>query len=48
MRKIKVKLGYEIRVGSGLLTQTGHWLAENGFSGRVVIITDPQNNNKTQ
>jgi len=41
MRKIKVKLGYEIRVGSGLLTQTGHWLAENGFSGRVVIITDP-------
>jgi len=41
MRKIKVKLGYEIWVGSGLLTQTGHWLAENGFSGRVVIITDP-------
>ena len=41
MRKIKVKLGYEIRVGSGLLTQTGHWLAENGFSGRVVIIADP-------
>jgi len=41
MRKIKVKFGYEIRVGSGLLTQTGHWLAEDGFSGRVVIITNP-------
>ncbi len=44
MRRIKVKLGknsYEIRVGSGLLAQTGRWLKENGFSGRLVIITDP-------
>ena len=44
MRRIKVKLGknsYEIRAGSGLLVQTGRWLKENGFSGRLVIITDP-------
>jgi len=44
MRRIKVKLGknsYEIRAGAGLLAQTGHWLKENGFSGRLVIITDP-------
>ncbi|MFC2001358.1 3-dehydroquinate synthase [Chloroflexota bacterium] len=44
MRKVKVKLGnnsYEIRVGAGLLTQAGHWLKEAGFSGKLVIITDP-------
>jgi 3-dehydroquinate synthase len=44
MRKVKVALGinsYEIHVGSGLLAQTGNWLKENGFSGRLVIITDP-------
>ena len=43
MRKVKVELGansYEIYVGSGLLTQTGRWLKENGFSGKLVIITD--------
>ncbi len=44
MRKVKVKLGsnsYEVRVGSGLLAQIGHRLTENGFSGKLVIITDP-------
>jgi len=44
MRKVKVKLGsnsYEVCVGSGLLAQTGRWLTENGFSGKLVIITDP-------
>jgi len=44
MRKVKVALGsksYEVYVGSGLLAQTGHWLRENGFSGKLVIITDP-------
>ena len=43
MQKVKVELGadsYEIRVGSGLLPQTGFWLKELGFSGRAVIITD--------
>lgn len=43
MRKIKVELGsnsYEIRVGDGLLTRTGLWLKEKGFSGKAVIITD--------
>jgi len=44
MRKVKVKLGsnsYEIYVGSGLLAQSGRWLKENGFSGKLVIINDP-------
>ena len=44
MRKVKVRLGinsYEIRVGSGLLAHTGLWLKENGFSGKLVIITNP-------
>jgi len=44
MRKVEVKLGsnsYEVCVGSGLLTQAGHRLTENGFSGKLVIITDP-------
>ncbi len=44
MRRVKVKLGansYEIYVGPGLLAQTGRRLKENGFSGKLVIITDP-------
>ncbi len=44
MRKIEVELGsnsYEVCVGSGLLAQTGRWLKESGFSGKLVIITDP-------
>ncbi len=32
---------YEIYVGSDLLARVGDWLREKGFSGRVVIITDP-------
>ena len=47
MRKVKVELGknsYEIYVGSGLLTQTGRWLREIGFSDKLVIITDPTAN----
>jgi len=44
MRKVKVELGsnsYEVYIGSGLLAQTGRWLRESGFSGKLVIITDP-------
>ena len=44
MRKVKVALSgksYQVYIGPGLLAQTGHWLSENGFSGRLVIITDP-------
>lgn len=44
MKEVKVELGsnsYTIRVGSALLTRTGHWLKEKGFSGKLVIITDP-------
>ena len=44
MRKVKVALGgksYQVYIGSGLLAQTGRWLSENGFSGKLVIITDP-------
>ena len=43
MKIIKVELGsssYKIRVGPGLLAQTGRWLQESGFSGKLVIITD--------
>jgi len=43
MRKIKVSLDnntYEIRIGAGVLSRTGDWLKELGFSGKLVIITD--------
>jgi 3-dehydroquinate synthase len=43
MQKVKVELGansYEIRVGYGLLPQTGPCLKEMGFSGHLIIITD--------
>ena len=43
MRKVKVALGiksYQVYIGSGLLAQAGRWLSENGFSGKLVIITD--------
>ena len=43
MKKVKVELGvnsYDVRVGSGLLTQTGLLLKELGLSGKAVIITD--------
>jgi len=44
MRKIGVRLGsnsYNIHIGLGLLMQTGHLLKENGFAGKLVIITNP-------
>jgi 3-dehydroquinate synthase len=47
VRKIKVSLGiksYQVYIGSGLLVQAGRWLSENGFSGKLVIITDPKVN----
>jgi 3-dehydroquinate synthase len=43
MKKVKVELGinsYEIRVGSGIMTQTGAWLKERGYKNKAVIITD--------
>ena len=44
MRKVEVRLGtnsYEVYIGSGLLMQTGHQLTENGFTDKLVIITNP-------
>ncbi len=44
MKKVRVRLGnnsYDIHIGPGLLTQTGAKLKENGFSDKLVIITDP-------
>lgn len=44
MRKIRVALGsnsYEILVGPGLLGQAGRLLRENGFAGKLVVITHP-------
>ena len=44
MKRIKIRLGtnsYEVHVGSGLLEQMGRQLIENGFTGKLVIITNP-------
>ena len=44
MKKVKLRLGsnsYEIHIGSGILMQTGRQLKENGFTGSLVIITNP-------
>jgi len=43
MKTVQVALGdgYEIRLGAGLLAETGRWLKEIGFSGKLVIITNP-------
>ena len=44
MRTIEVELGsnsHQIHAGSGLLAQTGSLLKEKGFSGKLVIITNP-------
>jgi len=44
MRRLKVKLGqigYEIRIGSGILAEVGRRLTEGGFSDKLVIITNP-------
>ena len=45
MKNIKVNLsrdGYEIQIGSGLLSQVGDKLKELGFQGKAVIITNPK------
>jgi len=44
MKKVKLRLGnnsYLIHIGSGILMQTGQRLKENGFTGSLVIITNP-------
>jgi len=44
MKKVNVRLGensYQIHIGSGLLAQVGYRLKENGFSDKLVIITNP-------
>lgn len=44
MKKVKLSLGgrsYEIHIAPGLLAQTGLRLKEIGFSGKLVIITNP-------
>ena len=43
MKKITVRLpenSYEIRTGSGILSQAGGWLKELGFHDKAVIVTD--------
>ncbi len=43
MRQVNVALGsksYPVSIGPGLLAQTGRYLKENGFAGRLVVITD--------
>jgi 3-dehydroquinate synthase len=43
MREINVAPGsksYPVFIGSGLLTQTGRYMKECGFAGRLVVITD--------
>jgi len=44
MKKVTVGLGknsYEIHIGPGIIAQVGHWLKENGFSDKLIIITNP-------
>ncbi len=44
MKRVRVKLGsksYNIHIGSGTLSQAGHWLRELGFDGKLVVITNP-------
>ena len=44
MKTVDVRLGdssYPIYIGSGLFKQIGRTLTENGFSGKLVIITNP-------
>ncbi|MDX9715062.1 MAG: 3-dehydroquinate synthase [Dissulfurispiraceae bacterium] len=44
MNNIRVDLGersYEIKIGSNLLKQAGHFLKELGLAGRVVILSNP-------
>lgn len=44
MKRVKVRLGnnsYEVHIGSGILSQTGRKLKENGLAGKLVVITNP-------
>ena len=44
MRKARVNLGnfsYDIHIGSGILRQSGHQLRKQGFSGKLIAITNP-------
>ncbi len=44
MRKVRVSLGsnaYNIFIAPGLLKECGSILRESGFSGKVVVVTDP-------
>jgi len=44
MKKVDVRLGkssYEIHIGSGILSEVGNQLKENGFSDKLIIITNP-------
>lgn len=44
MRKVRVRLGsngYNILIAPGLLRECGPTLIESGFSGKVVVVTDP-------
>jgi 3-dehydroquinate synthase len=43
MNTVKVTLphtNYEIKIGSGILSQAGPWLKSLGFNGKAVIVTD--------
>lgn len=44
MKRVKVRLGsnsYEIYIGSGILSQLGHWLKGIGSTDRLAVITNP-------
>jgi 3-dehydroquinate synthase len=44
MRKVRVNLGnfsYDIHIGSGILRQSSHQLRKQGFSGKLIVITNP-------
>lgn len=44
MKKVKVRLGsnsYEVHIAPGMLGHAGRQLKENGFTGKLIIITNP-------
>lgn len=44
MRQIHLDFGrysYDVQIGPGLLAESGRLLKEQGFSGRLVVVTDP-------
>ena len=44
MKIVKVRLGnnsYQIHIGSGILAQAGQQLRREGFSGKLIVITNP-------